>query len=188
MARLHAITIPDSLRNQFSYGIETLDLPDEMATHPFSTWLAWVKIYIEQNISPDLRKGLIHGDIFFNNIVISPDREPVIMDFEEAGDYYRIFDLGMAIAGLCWEHGNVNHAKIKPLVDGYQSIDPLNEIETNTLKSFIVYAAAVTACWRFRQFNLTTPNEKLKDRYLEMQQLADQVWGIPDCEFVAHLK
>ncbi len=188
IANLHAVPVPGFLQNRFSYGIEKFDMPDTFAKHPFVVWLAKVKLYIEENISKDLRKGLIHADIFFNNVVVSAEQEPLIMDFEEAGDYYLIFDLGMAIVGLCCNDEGIDRSKIAKLIAGYQSVNPLNAGEIEKLKAFLVYAASVTASWRFRQFNITEPDEQRKDRYRSMQQLADEALAIPDAEFIALLE
>jgi homoserine kinase type II len=188
MAALHTVPVPEYMQNRFSYGMEMLTVPDAFADHPFAGWVADAKKYIGENISDDLRKGLVHGDIFFSNVVITQDAGPVIMDFEEAGHYYLIFDLGMAITGLCCETGKLNRSKVKALVSGYQSINPLSPIEVTKLKPFAAYAASVTACWRFKQFHALQPDETQQDRYLEMKQIADELRAIPDAEFEAVFK
>jgi homoserine kinase type II len=185
ISALHAVPVPKNMQNRFSYGTEMLTVADAFADHPFAGWLADVKKTIGENICEGLRKGLIHGDIFFNNVVITEDAGPVIMDFEEAGHYYLIFDLGMAIAGLCCDSGRINRSKVNALVSGYQSISPLNQIEVTKLKPFVAYAASVTACWRFRQFHVIQPDETQQDRYLEMKQIADGLLAIPDADFEA---
>ncbi len=188
MAALHAVPVPESMQNRFLYGIETLTIADAFADHPLAGWLADVKKYISENVCEGLRKGLIHGDIFFNNVVMTKDAGPVIMDFEEAGHYYLIFDLGMAITGLCCDAGSLNCSKVSALVSGYQSIDPLNQTEATKLKPFVAYAASVTACWRFRQYHVVQPDESQQDRYLEMKQIADELMTIPNADFEALLK
>jgi homoserine kinase type II len=183
MAALHAVPVPEYMQNQFLYGMETMTVADSFADHPFAEWVAGTKKYIGGNICEGLRKGLIHADIFFNNVVITENAGPVIMDFEDAGHYYLNFDLGMAIVGLCCDAGTINRSKVNALVSGYQSISPLNQIEVAKLKPFAVYAASVTACWRFGQFRITQPDETKQDRYLEMKQIADELRAIPDADF-----
>ncbi|MDG2255866.1 MAG: homoserine kinase [Opitutaceae bacterium] len=183
MAALHAVPVPEYMQNRFLYGIETLTVPDAFVDHPFAGWVADAKKTISENICDGLRKGLIHGDIFFNNVVITQDAGPIIMDFEEAGHYYFIFDLGMAIVGSCCDAGIVNRSKVNALVSGYQSISPLNPIEVAKLKPFAAYAASVTACWRFAQFYVIQPDKTKQDRYLEMKQIADTILSIPNEEF-----
>lgn len=188
MASLHNVSVPEYMKNRFLYGTNTLTIADAFADHPFSSWLGDVRKTISENLCEGLRKGLIHGDIFFNNVVVTKDAGPVIMDFEEAGHYYLTFDLGMAITGLCCDAGKLNHSKVTALVSGYQSISPLNQIEIAKLKSFVIYAASVTACWRFRQYHVIQPDETQQHRYLEMKQIADELLSISDADFEALLR
>lgn len=52
------------------------------------------------------------------------------------------------------------------------------------MKTFIVYAAVATAFWRFRQFNILFPSVELADSYIEMKNIADQVYLIPNNEIL----
>jgi len=172
---LHQIPAPDYLPKQFSYGQQVFhQLKEQKITHSFVNWLDNQHQNILLKLAPNLPKALIHGDIFDNNVVISPNETPIIMDFEEACYYYRVYDLGMAIVGLCQEKGLINWAKAKLLIEGYQSILTLIPLERNCLKDFIVYAATATAFWRFRQFNILAPMEANKNTYQAMVTIAEQ--------------
>ena len=129
-----------------------------------------------KTLHPDLPKAFIHGDLFPSNIVIAKGENPIIMDFEQACHYYRVFEIGMAIVGLCRENGQLVWSKAEHLVTGYQTITPLMPIEKEKLNTFIIYAAAATAFWRYRQFNIIAPMEKMKDNYREMSAIANQVF------------
>ncbi len=175
MAQLHQIPAPDYLPTQYSYGQQVFhQLYHAKIRHPFVDWLQKMHTHIKEKLHPDLPKALIHGDIFDSNVVIAVNETPVIMDFEESCYYYRVYDLGMAIIGLCKENGLINWVKAKLLVQGYQRELPLLNIERNYLKDFIVYAATATAFWRFRQFNILAPSEQYKDTYQEMMKVAEQ--------------
>lgn len=176
IAKLHLIPPPDFLPHHFSYGAQTFgQVKNLKSKHPFVIWLDQVHHYIQKNLSPDLPKALIHGDVFPSNVVIAENNEPVLMDFEETCYYYRLFDIGMAITGLCRENGQIEGDKANALIQGYQAITPLLSIEKEKLNAFIVYAATATAFWRFRQFNIYVPKEELKDHYLDMQNVAQSV-------------
>jgi len=183
MATLHAVPVPEPMKNQFSYGMDVLTVADALSEHPFAAWTANTRGRIQREIDEGLRRGLIHGDVFFNNVVVTEEAGPVIMDFEEAGHYYLVFDLGMAIVGLCCQSGTIDRAKVHSLIRGYQSINPLNRTEIEKLECFVAYAAAVTACWRFSQFRLVQPDATKRDRYLEMKRIADEALAIADSEF-----
>ena len=70
---------------------------------------------LEQHLSPELSQGLIHGDLFFDNVLVKENELRAIIDFEESCHYYKAFDLGMGILGLCTEKRTVALDKIVDL-------------------------------------------------------------------------
>jgi homoserine kinase type II len=97
-----------------------------------------------------------------------------ILDFEEACYYYRLFDLGMCAVGCCSKNGKFDLAKIKALMTGYTSRQPLMPEELRQLSIFVEYAAVAASLWRFRQYNINYPDSGKADSYLELSSLADQ--------------
>ena len=184
LANLHQIPTPDFLPHGFPYGEQALtDIDQEISEHPFSSWLSKKQTYVKNSLLPELPKCMIHGDLFDNNVIITKDQTPVIIDFEEVGLYFRVFDLGMAIVGLCCEEGQLVPSKMQALIRGYREIIDLTKQEIDNLRAFVVYGATATAFWRFRQFNIILPTEKLKDTYKEMMGIADQAYGFSN-EFI----
>jgi len=150
----------------------------------FNQWIIEKRDYIKTHISPDLPKALIHGDVFYNNIVVDKAQQRgVIMDFEEACYYYRVFDIGMMIVGTCSEHNKINLKKLGCLLKGYQNETILLDVEKKVLKAFTVYAATSTALWRHHNFHYVDIVLEKKDVYLEMKMLADEVMGMKDSCF-----
>ncbi len=181
MAQLHNIAPPEFLDNQFSYGIERFNdvilcgLPD-----PFVHWLREMRLYIQSFLSHKLPKSLIHGDIFFDNVIID-NRDLTITDFEEACYHYRVFDLGTTIAGTCTDSaGEIRLELVQGLLKGYQSTNQLTKLEKFSMKAFAVYGAAVAAFWRFRQYHIDYPEVSNQKRHLEMKAIADKLFSIPD--------
>jgi len=182
LAKLHQVKVPDYVPKTLNYG--SIDRFDEVQVYApnssFYTWLKNIQCYIEDYITPDLPKSLIHSDIFYNNVIVSEDRKvATIMDFEEACYYYRVFDIGMLIVGTCSEGGIINQKKIKSLLEGYQQENKLLDIEIKSLKVFTVYAATTTAFWRHQNFNYINVDATLKNHYLEMKNLADTIKNLP---------
>lgn len=186
LAKLHQIKAPNYLPNSVSYGFQRFDeLQHNTADSTFHKWLVKTKIYIENKISADLPKALIHSDIFHNNIIVSKDnKQATIMDFEEACYYYRVFDIGMMIVGTCRTEGNVNYKKVTSLLSGYQQKIKLLEIERKALKAFVIYAATATGFWRYQNFNYINVIPEMKNHFFEMQQLADNIMKLPDNCFI----
>ena len=131
--------------------------------------------YIKSNLDPVSPKTLIHGDVFFSNVIINPQNNPIIIDFEEACYYYRMYDIGMAIVGLCASNGSIDFSKADLLIRGYEQVMPIPKEEKNTMKLFIAYAATATAFWRFRQFNIIAPTPSHQNTYLDMKNIADSM-------------
>ena len=182
LAKLHQVNVPDYVPRTLNYG--SIERFDEVKVYaPNSSFYRWLKntqCYIEDYISPELPKSLIHSDIFYSNVIVSEDRKvATIMDFEEACYYYRVFDIGMMIVGICFEGETINHKKMKSLLEGYKQENKLLEIEINSLKAFTVYAATATAFWRHQNFNYVNVDATLKDHYLEMKNLADTIMNLP---------
>ncbi len=96
-----------------------------------------------------------------------------MLDFEEACQYFLLYDLGMAAVGCCAANGEFNTEAVNSLVRGYQSRHPLTDSEKNQFIPFLVYAATASAFWRFRQYNIHHPNPSCADSYKELVSLAD---------------
>lgn len=186
LSKLHQIEAPEYLPAVISYGKENFDAVAEYAPgSPYYIWLKNIEHYIEQYIHPDLPKALIHSDIFSSNIIVGEDeRTTTIMDFEEVTYYYRVFDLGMTIVGLCREGKSINFEKMNALLKGYYQGLQLQETELKALQPFTVYAAAAMSFWRHKHYNFTFPNPTFKDHYLELKHIADHVKDLPSEVFL----
>ncbi len=152
--------------------------------HEYSKWLEEKYELLTATISPHLPRGLIHGDVFYDNVLFASDKKlAAVIDFEEACEYYKIFDLGMCLIGTCSHKGTISLAKTKSFLDGYQSKRKLEELEQDSLQVFAEYGAIATSFWRFRQHNMKKPNENKANNFLEMKMLADHVHSLSEDEF-----
>ncbi|WP_339837151.1 homoserine kinase [uncultured Maribacter sp.] len=182
LGKLHQIKAPDYLPRKVAFGINHFDEVKTYASDStFYKWLKHTQNYIENHITIDLPKALIHTDIFYNNIIIHEDGlRGSIMDFEEACYYYRIFDIGMMIVGTCRDKEIINLDKVASLLEGYQNEINLLPIEKKSLKAFTVYAATATAFWRHQNYNHVNITPEKKGHYKEMKRLADSIMVMPD--------
>lgn len=186
LGQLHQIPAPDYLPKSLNYGIEQFgDVGLYALDSSFDKWLKEISTYMAPFLALDLPKSLIHSDVFFSNVIIDSKRQSAcIMDFEEATFYYRVFDIGMTIIGLCSGQGKVELDKAKVLIKGYLAEVDLSIVERKSLQAFTVYAAAAMAFWRHRNFNFTNPDPAMKDHYLELKNLADYVRLLPEDSFI----
>lgn len=185
MGRLHQIEAPSYLPKILNYGIEYFHEAGQYAKGtPFESWIKEIEDYIKPFLSKNLPKSLIHSDIFFSNVVVSEDESMAsIMDFEEATNYYRVFDIGMTLVGLCCDVEDLSISKASALMKGYQQEIELNELEQHSLQAFTVYAAAAMTFWRHRNFNHTNPTPEMFDHYLGLKVIADSIKKIPAVGF-----
>jgi len=184
LGKLHKIEAPEYLSKQLDYGKEQFVNVEKYAANSlFDLWLKEKLEYISPYFALDLPKAFIHSDVFSDNVIISEDEDSlVILDFEESAYYYRIFDIGMMIIGVCGEGETVNFEKARHILKGYGREIQLLDMELNALQAFTVYAGAAMTFWRHITFNYTRPDSKLSDHYLGLKVLADYVEDLPaDC-------
>ncbi len=185
MARLHQLPIPDYLPDRHAYGIETFHQAiDQGFNLEYENWLAQRYDFLMQTIPSGLPRGLIHGDVFYDNVLFDGKKFKAIIDFEEACQYYKVFDLGMAVVGLCTEESKVRLPKVRSLVNGYQKIRVLERAEKEILQLFVGYAAIATSSWRFWKYNIDTPIAELSDKHWEMVNIAKDASAIPNEKFM----
>ncbi len=185
MAKLHAIPPLTTMPGQFAYGIDsfaeifTIDM-----SHPYIDWLKQKEKYLKKRIDPEMDRGFIHGDIYWDNLLFSNDTLIAILDFEESCHYYKLFDIGMCAVGCCGVGGSFDMKKVAFLLDGYQQNNLLNNQEKEQLKIFMEYAAAVGSFWRFRQYNIKYPHHNKAQSYQELSSLADHIHQMDNTTFM----
>ena len=116
----------------------------------------------------NLPLGVLHGDLFPDNVIGCDGEVLAILDLEEAWIGPRAFDLAMAFVGFGWEDGKPVEKSWKALVDGYQSVNELSQAEISALPILHRFATLSIACWRYWKHNLSTPDVSLSERYVEM--------------------
>ena len=122
-------------------------------------------------MSSELPRGLIHGDLFGDNIVQQGDKVSII-DFEEASLSPLVADLGMALVGVC-SPGAVADADLgTALLRGYIGGRSLSEAEWDALPDVTALAAWSCASWRFWRYHISRPIPERAQLHLEMVRLA----------------
>ena len=177
-AMLHAVTPPDFMGSDFSMGHklfeEMFSIADERGE-----WTGFLTILKSESEAlrgrfEGLPRGVIHGDLFPDNVLESEEGDVSILDFEEVCHDLLAFDLVMTFVGFGWEDGEPVAERWDSILDGYQSIRALGDDELDALPDLHRLATLSIAAWRYWQFVINMPGTEHTDRYLEMVDRLDK--------------
>ncbi len=91
---------------------------------------------------PSLPSGIIHADLFRDNVLFNGNEVGGFIDFYYACNDYFIYDLAIVINDWCIEFdGGINEQRKKILLDAYNKTRQLNSNELNSLDFFLILAA-----------------------------------------------
>ena len=84
-----------------------------------------------------LPSGIIHGDLFIDNIFFKKNKVSGMLDFYFAANDYFMYEIAICVNALCFDKKKskflINKAKVKNLIKGYESIKKLLIKEKNSL-------------------------------------------------------
>ena len=106
---------------------------------------------------PVLPQGLIHADLFRDNVLFNNGTISGILDFYNACNDYFLFDIAVTCNDWCIDNGVINQQKIKALLSGYTKIRVLNDDERKQLPVFLRLAAL--RFWLSRLKHLLNPKK-----------------------------
>ncbi len=180
-ALLHGVDAPDFLGGDFSMGHKLFEEMFSMADErgewtDFLTMLKSESDSLRESIG-DLPRGVIHGDLFPDNVIGSDGEVTAMLDFEEVCHDILAFDLVMTFVGFGWEDGEPVAERWESILDGYQSVRELGDDEIAALPDLHRLATLSIAAWRYWQFVINIPGSEHADRYLEMTNRLDK--GLP---------
>ncbi|MEH6727333.1 MAG: homoserine kinase [Hyphomicrobiales bacterium] len=90
--------------------------------------------YLELNWPKNLPDGVIHADMFPDNVFFLNDKFSGMIDFYFACNDMLVYDLTICLNAWCFEHDNsFNVTKAKALIEGYRSIRDLTPDELQAL-------------------------------------------------------
>ncbi len=105
------------------------DITPDIATE-ISSQLA----YLSAHWPSDLPRGIIHGDLFPDNVFFQGQDVAGIIDFYFACTDFLAYDIAISLNSWCFEDDhNFNVSKAQNLLAGYQSVRPLREAELAAL-------------------------------------------------------
>ena len=177
-ARMHLIPIDDCFPEVYTMGFEffkrVFALAEERdAWSPFLDLLHREAASLEPQIPHGLPSGILHGDLFPDNVIGSGGEVAAILDLEEAWIGPLAFDLVMSFVGFGWEDSEPLEGRWCALLEGYESVRPLTEVEWSALPHLNRYATLSIAAWRYWKHVMSRHDPNLAERYLEMVDRLD---------------
>ena len=146
---------------------------------------------IEKNWPKNIPAGIIHADLFSDNIFFQKDKVTGIIDFYFSCNDFLAFEIAICINALCFEgkkqNLSFNVTKAKKFIDGYNSIKKISTNEKNSLKILCQGAAMRFLLTRvFDYLNLTEGAlVKIKDpvEYLKRLEFHNSINNYEDYFF-----
>tara|TARA_A100001015_G_C14937868_1_gene691242 strand:- start:307 stop:1272 length:966 start_codon:yes stop_codon:yes gene_type:complete len=143
IAQMHLVTKNINLSRKNSMGIINLDpllKSIQFRSNKFSNlkkFLVNNLKEIKKNWPKKLPKGIIHGDLFIDNIFFNKNKLSGIIDFYFAANDYFMYEIAICINALCFDNKKsifkINKQKIKSLIKGYESIKKISLTEKKSL-------------------------------------------------------
>jgi homoserine kinase type II len=116
--------------------------------------------YLSNYLEGKLPKGIIHGDLFHDNVVVKGDKVVAVLDFEAACRGKFIFDLATAVNALCFDGDNYDLKRFEALIGGYESLRALSLAEWDAFPNELRFSALRFTITRLRDFFLNPVDEQ----------------------------
>ena len=157
-AEMHLISLNFKTRKKNERGLQWMKDTFSMFADKISSdqrELISDELSFLENIPEDLPRGVIHADLFRDNVLFEEDRLGGIIDFYYACDDFFIYDIAIVINDWCVDHNGIIVEKRKKLfIEAYDSVRKINNNEHDALNSYLRLAAMRFLISRFRdQFN-----------------------------------
>lgn len=92
--------------------------------------------YLEVNWPEGLPTGIIHGDLFPDNVFFVGGKLSGLIDFYFACTDFLAFDIAICLNAWCFEFdGSFNVTKARGLLAAYQAVRPLEQAELDSLQT-----------------------------------------------------
>jgi len=184
IAKFHKVTTKLKLYRQNSMSIhrlndllKTIKFKSNQITPNLKNTLNLCLKDIKNKWPKNLPQGIIHGDLFIDNIFFNKNKFSGFIDFYFSSNDYLIYEIAICINALCFDKKKnkfvMNSSKVKNLINGYESIRTLSKKEKDALNVMCRGAALRYLLTRIYDY-FNTPKTaliKIKDPMEYLQKL-----------------
>jgi homoserine kinase type II len=110
--------------------------------------------YLNHYLEGKLPKGVIHGDLFADNLLFRGERLVAVLDFEAACRGKFIFDIATAVNALCFVNEEYSLDRFRYLLRGYESVRTLSLAEWDAFPNELRYSSLRFTVTRLHDFFL----------------------------------
>jgi homoserine kinase type II len=114
--------------------------------------------YLTRYLEGKLPKGVIHGDLFCDNVLFRGDRLTAVLDFEAACRGKFIFDIATAVNALCFVAGGYSLDRFRSVLQGYESVRTLSLAEWDAFPNELRFSSLRFTVTRLHDFFLNPVN------------------------------
>ena len=184
IAKFHKVTTKLKLYRQNSMSIhrlndllKTIKFKSNQITPNLKNTLNLCLKDIKNKWPKNLPQGIIHGDLFIDNIFFNKNKFSGFIDFYFSSNDYLIYEIAICINALCFDKKKnkfvMNSSKIKNLINGYESIRTLSKKEKDALNVMCRGAALRYLLTRIYDYSNTpkTALIRIKDPMEYLQKL-----------------
>ncbi len=143
VAAMHISTKKIKLYRRNSMGVKNLNSlfnSIKFKSKKFTNVEKFLKINfidIKKRWPKKLPNGIIHGDLFIDNIFFKNNKLSGVIDFYFAANDFYMYEIAICINALCFDKNktkfSINKNKVKNLIKGYESIKKISQREKKSL-------------------------------------------------------
>lgn len=119
-------------------------------------------LHQQQYQEEKLPRGVIHGDLFADNVLFRGGRVVAVLDFEAACQGKFIYDLATAVNALCYVDGTYVIERFDALLRGYQQVRALSLPEWDAFPNELRFSALRFTVTRLKDFFLRPMDDEVR--------------------------
>jgi homoserine kinase type II len=105
---------------------------------------------LHRDRDPNLPSGLIHSDLFIDNVLYKDGRLAALLDFEMAAWGRLVYDLAVSVLAFGFGGDDFRHDVTRAFIDGYLAVRPVSAAEARGFGAELKFA-----CCRFAVTRIT---------------------------------
>ena len=144
--------------------------------------------FLKAHYPTNLPKGVIHADLFPDNVFFQGDTLSGVIDFYFACNDFLVYDVAICLNAWCFEKdGSFNLTKAQNLLSGYNNIRSLSRAELNALPLLARAAAIRFLATRLHDWFNRAPNAILRPKnpleYVNILKFQQQIKSVKEYGF-----